>query len=325
MQDLLSLSAADLQLRAELRIAGARCVLRSNSCNVLSALAHWRADTAPSSGVSFEMEIAEDRTLPRAAQRDARFRGLHHLVFADFGGGNVFTLDVLRRKVTGAISQETAGDELFWNSVLVPIVIGVLGPALGIVPVHSACLDLDSKALMLPGASGAGKSTLCAALARLGFAIVSDGWAYVTNDEDGLAVHGISPRVKLLPDSVRYFPELCGFATTETLNGEIAFDLDPQFVFHSEIRRRSRPHWLLFLQRTETPACEFVPFAAEGARAFFENSAERLPSQLSCFAAARSETIKALTERPSWILRSGCDPHKTAEAIGRFCETKWAS
>src|SRR6185437_2943231 len=268
MHDSRSLNGIGLQLHDELRIAGARCVLRTNSQRVISALASWRRETRDArdgedcAAGDFEMNVLEDPALPSAARYEPRFRGLHHLVFADFGGTDTFVFDVASRRATAVVSSATAGNELAWNSVLLPLAVGVLGAALGSIPVHSACLDLDDMGVMLPGASGAGKSTMCAALARCGVAVVSDGWTYVTNTADGLRAHGISPRVKLLPDAVRHFPQLQLLAPAKTSNGEIAFDVDATSTFGARLRRQSVPRWLLFLQRTERSECEFAPFSA---------------------------------------------------------------
>ena len=68
----------------------------------------------------------------------------------------------------------------FWDRILLPIALGVLGPALGVVPVHSACLAIDGAGLLIAGASGAGKSTLSVALAQEGFDFISDDWTYLS-------------------------------------------------------------------------------------------------------------------------------------------------
>lgn len=313
-----SLNGIGLSLSAEIYIAGVRCSLHTNSPKVISALSAGRHESAHLHDGTFEMDILEDSTLPADAPHDPRFRGMHHLLFADFGRGDTFGFDLLRRKVIATISSETAANGALWDSMLLPIVVGVLGAAVGVVPVHSACLDWDHKGLMIVGASGAGKSTLCVTLSQRGLSIVSEGWTYITEGRGGLMAHGISPRVKLLPDAVRHFPELQGLSPSKTLNGEIAFDIDAADVFHSQMRPQSTPRWLLFLQRVERPGCEFVPLSPTAARTFFENGGERLPPQLSETAARRSEIIEALSERPSWLMRYGCGPQQAANEICGF-------
>ena len=89
-----------------------------------------------------------------------------------------------------------------------PIAMGVLGPAVGVVPVHAACLTFDGWEMFIAGDSGAGKSTLSVALAQHGFGYISDDWSYLTLQRDQLVSHGMSVSAKLLPDAVKYFPAL---------------------------------------------------------------------------------------------------------------------
>lgn len=315
-----SLNGIELHLEKELRIAGVQCFLRSNSTRVMSSLASWRFDSEDAPAGNFEMNILEDPALPSSMRYQPRFRGLHHLVLADFGARDTFILDVSRRAVNAVICSATAADDFFWNTTLLPLCVGVLGAALGCIPVHSACLDLDGQGLMIPAASTAGKSTLCAALSQRGFAVVSDGWAYITNGGNGVRAHGISPRIKLLPNATSQFPELHGRVPSKTSNGEIAFDVDPVETFGARVCRQTTPKWLLFIERTQTRQCDFQPLDPAAARRFFEEGAERLPECLAGFGGRRSEIFAALAARPSWLLRYGCEPRRAAEEIRRFCE-----
>jgi hypothetical protein len=233
------------------------------------------------------MEVLVDSSINHDPWAKAHFRGLRHLVFASFGTQEVFTFDLLRRRVIGAVSLTTASDSSFWNTRLLPIVVGVMGTTVGVVPLHSACLDRDGKGLLIAGLSGAGKSTLSVALAQREFSLVSDDWTYVSKDgnKDGLIASGLSVPVKLLPDAVQHFPELKALTPKESLNGELAFEVDDP----------------------------------TDARAFYERSAELLPEELPEAAATRSEIIRAVTSGKCFRVRSGELPQRTAEAIDRFC------
>src|SRR5216684_4522173 len=78
-------------------------------------------------------------------------RGLHHVVTASFGRSNVFVFDILRRTLSASVSAAIARDESFWKEKLIPITLGVLGSAMGLVPVHCACLELDGDGLLIAG------------------------------------------------------------------------------------------------------------------------------------------------------------------------------
>lgn len=64
--------------------------------------------------------------------------------------------------------------------------------------------------LALRGESGAGKSTLTYACLRTGFAVASDDWVYGVAGAAAARLHGYPWRLFLVPDTVRFFPELAG-------------------------------------------------------------------------------------------------------------------
>jgi hypothetical protein len=321
------INRAVLPLHADLLIAGAHCALATNSHQILAGVSRWQCPSLPRSACTFDLELLLDTSLPnvRDVKSQTHFRGLHHLVFATIGSHEVFTFDLLRRRVVGAVSQASAADPDFWNSHWLPITIGVMGTTVGVIPLHSACLDRDGQALLLAGNSGAGKSTLSVALARAGFALISDDWTYISrgNEERDLTAHGLCAPVKLLPDAVRHFPELKTRTPKMWFNGELAFELSHEEICGTPARTttQSRLRWLLFLERTSAPGCDFSPISPADARDFFESSAERLPTQLPAATAARSATIQAIAHCPAWRVRTGESPQATAESIQHFCET----
>jgi len=288
----------------------------------------------PRSDRTFDLDVLVDPDLPHASQfkTQTHFRGLHHLVFATIGSHEVFAFDLARRCVTGAVSAVTAQDIDFWVSHWLPITIGVMGTTIGVIPLHSACLDRDGRGLLLAGVSGAGKSTLSVALAGCGFSLISDDWTYITREGDAdrdaagngglnrLMAHGLSAPVKLLPDATSHFPELVTRTPKMWFNGELAFEIRAEEIAHAPVKTVSQPHWLFFLDRVPAPGCDFKSVTADEVREFFESSAERLPDCLPATAAARSLTFEALAECPSWRVRSGESPSATAQAIANFCE-----
>ena len=307
-----------LPFRTEFSLAGTRCLLSTNSHDILRLSVPWQAAPDPAGANSFRMEIIEEVSLTPETSTLTHFRGLGHLVFAMIEPGCFLSFDLLRRHVIGALSPAAARDSHFWNAQLLPIAIGLLGTTMGVAPLHCACLDRSGNGLLVAGNSGAGKSTLTAALARRGFAVVSDDWTYVSHRAGRLVAHGLFAPIKLLPDTIRYFPELRRRNPKKTLNGELAHEVDPAKVFHSAVRASSQPKWILFLERTFQPGCQFVPCRSEHTVQFFERNAEKLPPGLPEAARARSEVIKDLSACQGWILRTGCEPSETARAIDEF-------
>jgi hypothetical protein len=278
----------------------------------------WRTKMQQSHcAASFEMEVLVDSAMENTAHDATFFRGHRHLVFAMLPPRGVVTYDLLRRRVHAVLSAAAACDRSFWNNVLLPITIGVLGTTVGVVPLHSACLDHNGTGVLVAGASGAGKSTLAAALAGCGFSFVSDDWTYISKDASALVAYGLSSPIKLLPDTVKFFPHLKDIAPHKTLNGELAYEIDPSWAGFS-VNYISHPRRVLFLERTLKPGCDFVPCRSEYVREFFETSAERLPNELSEAKAFRASVIQTLSSVPAWILRTGGSPQTTAAAISDF-------
>jgi hypothetical protein len=264
------------------------------------------------------MEILVDSALGLKYGQSANFRGLRHLVWATIPPDSFIVYDLLRRRVRAVLSTSAASSDSFWNRLLLPITIGILGTTMGVAPLHCACLDREGGALLIAGTSGAGKSTLAAALAQEGFALVSDDWTYVSEEGPALVAHGLSAPIKLLPDAASFFPELQAHSLKTALNGELAYEMDPRASLGFSVRETSHPRSIFFLERSGIPGCRFVPCRAEYVREFFEKSAERLPAELTEAIAFRSRIIQKLSLRPSWIVRTGESPQRTAASIVRF-------
>ncbi len=309
-----------LPLNAELRVVGARCLLSTNSRDVLSSFARWEAPARGGTEATFELRVLVDPAAKRERDRAPHFRGLHHLVFGILSTDETIVFDLARRRISVVVSTETARDAAFWNTRLLPTALGLLGATIGVVPLHCACLDRGGEALLLAGVSGAGKSTLAVALSRLGFSVVSDGWTYIGRDGDRLTAHGISAPVKLLPDAVEHFPELRDFKAGVASNGELAFEVDVADTFRARIRQQSTPRWVMFLERVESQGCEIVPYDSDAAQTFLQDTLERLPVQLQKVTETRTALVASLAAKDCWLARYGGPPQAVAEAIAEFCE-----
>lgn len=307
-----------LPFRTDFVIAGTCCVLATNSFEVLQSAAAWQQETQRHGAALFEMEVLVDSALDNRVDQAAFFRGHGHLVFALLPPRGFVTYDLLRRRVHAALSAAAARDRFFWNNLLLPITMGVLGTTVGVVPLHCACLDHNGSGLLVAGVSGAGKSTLSAAMAERGFSFVSDDWTYISKDNSHLIAHGLYSPVKLLPDAVRFFPHLKHFDPRITLNGELAYQIDPSHTAGFTVKRSSYPRRILFLERTSKAGCDFVPCRPDYVRSFFERNAERLPDELVEAKAFRTNIIQMLASCPAWLLRTGETPQETAGAIGDF-------
>jgi len=305
-----------LPFRTDFRVAGTRCFLATNSHDILRAAAQRPANNHHN-GHSFCMDILVDPSLDCRPLPAAHFRGLRHLVFGMLPPHGFVTYDLLRKHVRAVLSTATARDDFFWTTLL-PITIGLLGTTLGVAPLHCACLDHGAAGVLIGGGSGAGKSTLAAALAQRGFGLVSEGWTYISEQQNSLIAHGMFARMKLLPDAVQFFSELRRFTPRTSLNGEVAYHIDPCHFPAFIVKEVSHPHCIILLERTSSAGCRFVPCGPEFVSDYLEKSTELLPEELPEARATRSRIIQALSQRPSWILRTGESPQQTAAAVDQF-------
>src|SRR5215813_8253534 len=124
-----------------LQLAGVSCLIQSNSPALGAAIEACALKELPSQTAAFSMQVMVTENSQSSVE--PHFRGLHHLVIATFGPETIFVFDILRRNIVATIPLKLATDSKFWSELLLPIAIGVLGAAVGVVPVHCACLSLE--------------------------------------------------------------------------------------------------------------------------------------------------------------------------------------
>jgi hypothetical protein len=312
-----SLDQTDLHYSIKLCFAGAAGDLRTNSSELARVLEYLSISTAEILPSGFDMRVVVDESSDETAGKP-HFRGLHHIVTASFGRSNVFVFDILRRTVSASVSGILARDDRFWKEKLIPITLGVLGAAMGLVPVHCACLGFDGDGLLIAGVSGAGKSTLSVALSKVGFNYVSDDWTYISRRHDGIVAHGTSAPVKLLPDAVGHFQSLQGHSLQRSMNGELAYEVDIAEAFGARVERACEPRWLIFLERTQQAGAVFAPMSSADAQSYVNSSVEKLPRQLYEAVAMREQTIERVALLPSWLFRYGGTPQFAAKELREF-------
>ncbi len=316
-----SIDETTLLHQGSLCFAGATCDLHTNSVGLAGLLEFLSTVTRPSGLSHFTMRIFVDESRYETAG-EAHFRGLHHVVTASFGQSNMFVFDILRRTVSARISGVAAADSRFWREKLIPITLGVLGAAMGLVPVHCACLETDGHGLLIAGVSGAGKSTLSVALAEAGLSYVSDDWTYISQRSNGIVAHGTSAPVKLLPDATAHFHNLQSHSLQRSMNGELAYEINVAESFGARMKRTCEPRWLIFLQRMDRAGVELTPLSGVEARSYVSSSVERLPVQLREASALREQTIERVAELPCWRFRYGGTPQFAALELLKFVATR---
>jgi hypothetical protein len=212
-----------------------------------------------------------------------------------------------------------AADSAYWERVIFPTLVGLASDALGVTVIHCACVERDGAGLLLAGESGAGKSTLSLAMARCGFAFLSDDWTYLSYADEQLLAWGLNTPLKLLPDAVQHFPELRALEPGVSLNGERAFEADPKEVFGVRRCLRCEPRWLVFLERRDQPGLTLTRMPPEEAARRLGSAQGRLPPGFSELRKTQRATIRSLVERECWLLQHGEDPEAVSHALHGFC------
>jgi hypothetical protein len=303
--------------------AGSMWLIASNAAEILTA-ARETFQPADDATASIALTIncfvdSEIRDSPPWPQ--PHFRGLDHLVYASYGSGSSMLIDLQKRRVIGLFSSAMARDLRYWKRVLLPILLGITSVSVGISPLHCACLVKNGRGLVLGGESGAGKSTLAVSLALGNFAYLSDDWTYFSRSGSRILAWGLPTPVKLLPDTVRYFPQLTHAKPAPSLNGELAYEVDPVAVFGADRSLCCEPQWLVFIERTAGARAVFRRITSKEAFSRFARELEGLPTCMSDLRDLQLQTINTLVDRECWILAHGLAPALAAQELSRFCQT----
>jgi hypothetical protein len=307
------IGSSQLPLHAHLEVAGTSWLLATNHECMVKTVQRWQGSRSSSHGVALDVFV-DDRLSPTL--RDPVYRGREHLVFASFGS-DFFGFDLRRKRISAVVCRKTASDQKFWDRVLLPIAMGVMGCFVGVVPVHSACLEWNGVGVLIAGVSGAGKSTLTAALAECGFAYISDDWTYFSTDNAGLLAHGLEVPLKLLPNSAQFFSGLSRHRLAPAMNGELAYEVSAS-EFAAKTRLSTRPRHLFVLERTSRRPTGFQAIPPSQVREFFEKSGERFPDSLNEARSFRSQIIERIAGLRCWRFCVSGSPHDAANSIRRF-------
>lgn len=243
------------------------------------------------------------------------FRARGHFAFARFTRADAFWFNLRTREVYGACTPELAGDSWRWRVHIFPALLGILSAVINVAPVHAACLVRGNCGVLLTGHSGVGKSTLAIALARRGYAFLSDEWTYLSAMGSEVVAWGLPVPVKLLPDAIRFFPELLKYRVTVSLNGETAHEVDPDECFGISRRARCTARTVVLLERAAGAGCQIVPISAADAIDHLAREIEPLEGLLAPSYKEQIELIHHLKNAACLrVTIDGC-PNQVAKAL----------
>ena len=180
----------------------------------------------------------------------------------------------------------------------------------GLHAVHSGLVVAPGgRALLLRGESGAGKSTLTYACMRAGFSVASDDWVYGVPGAAAGRLHGYPWRLFLMPDTVRFFPEL---AAVDAVPHPSVDRWKLPIVPPPERQRVSADvDAVVFLSREQGERSAAVT-AAEAIDRWWRSA---LPTER---ANLPEGWVEQLLARPCFVVERGAHPDATAAVLGQL-------
>jgi hypothetical protein len=223
-------------------------------------------------------------------------------------GSGSLTVDHAHRASTVRVPESLAANEDALRCMVEGALWSVLIRAGALHAIHSGLVvSPGGRGVLLRGESGAGKSTLTYACMLAGFSVASDDWVYAVADQPAGLLYGYPWRLFLMPDTVRFFPELA------------AVDAVP----HPSVDRRKLP--IVPLQDAQTSSADvdvvvFVSADAGGSiteigtdEAIARWWASALPSER---ADVPEPWVASLLERRCYHVGRGDHPASLAAEIG---------
>ena len=136
-----------------------------------------------------------------------------------------YWLDQKNNKIVISIHDKPFSFQYYNILIFFLYPLGLLLENFGFYRMHSSCIDIGGRAVLITGQSGSGKSTSAFALALNGGNIISDDLTFVKRTGNHYITHTITRLVKLHSIAMKkFYPELSGLSTLKNDEGEVYFD-----------------------------------------------------------------------------------------------------
>jgi hypothetical protein len=227
-------------------------------------------------------------------------------------GGSRGVADLARRAALARVTPAFVADrEPFRHAMLEGLTLWML-TALDRQPLHAAALERDGAVLLFAGHSGVGKSTLVYAAMRAGLRVLTEDCAFLQGGPVP-RVWGMPGFVHLLPDAVRWFPELAGAAPVLRANGKAKIAVDLRAAGAAAPARGVERVGICLLARGPMPSLEMLPPHAVEAGLTL-----RMEPGFHRFAATIGEPIRRIAARGGWRLTLPASPHDAIPLLHRL-------
>jgi hypothetical protein len=222
--------------------------VQSNSQQVIAAANEsWgssslRFGDAPHVRLRIVVGADESDALPP----EPRFYAHENLIAIVADDRNFVSLDAERGSGFLWVTDRTVRDSGFFRWFFLESAVYLALSETRLTPLHAGCVARNERGMLLLGASGAGKSTLSYACARRGWDFLSDDAVWLLRGDDRRLL-APQPRIRLLPDSARLFPELQNRNIGKSMGGKAFIELD-----------LARQPGVRFVSECEPSACVFL-------------------------------------------------------------------
>jgi len=220
---------AVLDQRATFPLLGVPLEIRSNSVAVIAAAERafggWRG-LAPELIEPVAPRVIDlivhpvEQSAPHAHGAPPFVQRIHSNCFLASDGVNLLTAQYDQGRALGFIAPELLANEARLRYSVLELLGLLLVTQHDRVPLHAGAVVRDGRAILLAGRSTAGKSTLCYACLREGFQLLAEDMVYVSRRR-GMRLWGVPWQIHLLPDAVRFFPELADVPAEIQANGKL--------------------------------------------------------------------------------------------------------
>ncbi len=179
---------------------------------------------------------------------------------------NFGTCDVSAGFSFGWMTPATVADQAFFRYHFMDLMAGMLftPPHFGVV--HSGCVSLNGRGVLLCGHSKAGKSTLSFACARRGWTFITDDAVYAIRRDVGRRIIGNPLLLRLRQDALNLFPRLENRAVILRQNGEFGFEIPTTELPEIKTAFTCEIDHVVFLNRARDGAAKISPFPKDYAR-----------------------------------------------------------
>jgi hypothetical protein len=148
-------------------------------------------------------------------------------------------------------------------------------------PIHSACVVLDGRGVLLCGDSGAGKTSLSYACARAGWEFVADDTTFLLHSENSRRVIGNCHQVRFRPSAGELFPEIAGAELTPRMSGKPSVELFTAAMKYVRTTDSAQIDFVVYLNRRHPGPPDVIPYSKDAARRYMRQvlfgAAETMP------------------------------------------------